>query len=489
MANYALIMGAGDGVRMGRKEKPFLLLSGKPILAHTVKLFEECDFIDKIIIVARKDNLKDADAIVKKEGFSKVKAVVVGGEHRQLSVYNGLKSIKEADYVFIQDAVRPLVTKGVIKATYDAAKEHGAAIPCVPARETVKKGKDVVVETLDRNIIWGVQTPQVFRFSLIKKAYEKAMKENLFGTDDAFLVENLGKKVAIVQGNPENIKITVPTDLILAEALFRTRQKNRIEVKAFAKINREFNIVGKRNDGYHEISSIFQAVDAYDHIVIHRRKNGFSVTGSITTEIEKDFVTKAKNALEHYVGRGLPCRIHIIKGLPISAGIGGGSSDGAAVLVGLNELYSLGLGKDQLKEVAAKVSCDSVFFVSGHGSAHVSGTGEIVRLHEKPPFKYYLLARPHKRLPTQELYDLYDKHGKSFQELAVELCPDVKKLIDFFSNHSKEVGMSGSGPVVFVGFESYEEAESTIKDYGFGNFNGDWFICRPVPNTYEIVHN
>ena len=259
-----------------------------------------------------------------------------------------------------------------------------------------------------------------------------------------------------------------------------------MRIRAFAKINLNLKILNKLPNGYHEIYSIFQAVDIYDTISIFKEQKSFYLTGSIVCSLRENLISKAKRALELFVGRSLPCRIHLIKNIPVSAGLGGGSSDAAATLIGLNKLYELNLNLKQLVKIGLQVGSDVPFFISNMGTALVRGTGEEVELIRRKLSSFYVLARPHKRISTSEMYSLFDKHGKTFSELIQEICPDAKKIYSHFRSASNECGISGSGPTIFAGFNSYKEALERIEEFNFEKFKGDFFICKPSQKTYMI---
>lgn len=221
MKNIAIIVGAGKGKRMGSKAKTFLTLNKIPLLVHSAIHFEQSSLIDEIILVIRKNKIKTAESLVKKNKLKKVTKIIKGGEERQDSVYNALKSIDEADLILVHDVARPFIDQRLIKSCVDVAKKHKAVIPAVLVRDTVKKGRGFVEATVSRDDLWLIQTPQVFEFKLLRKAYNKAKKNRYFGTDDASLVEHLGKKIKIVQGYYDNIKITFPSDIKLGEFLLK----------------------------------------------------------------------------------------------------------------------------------------------------------------------------------------------------------------------------------------------------------------------------
>lgn len=263
--------------------------------------------------------------------------------------------------------------------------------------------------------------------------------------------------------------------------------RKELQIKAFAKINLTLKILRKLSNGYHQIHSVFQAVCLYDTISIFKEKKGFYLTGSVVCPSKDNLITKAKKALENFIGRNLPCKIHLIKNIPISAGLGGGSSDAAATLIGLNKLFSLGLNLKQLAKVGFQIGSDVPFFLQGRSTALVEGIGERIKPIKRKISKVYVLARPHQRINTVEIYSLFDKRGKTFFELVREICPDVKRLYDYFLPISSECGMSGTGPTIFAGFDSYGKAIKSIENFGVEKFNGDFFICEPSDKTFEII--
>lgn len=223
----AIIVAGGKGLRMQMPQrKQYLELNGIPVLAHTLKIFDACSLISEIcLVVPAKDHDYCLNFIVNPLPPSKSIRLVSGGNERQQSVYNGLKSLvmEPDDFVVIHDGVRPFVTDQHIKDCITSARECGAAILAVPVSDTLKIADDhgMIKKTLDRNRIWAAQTPQAFSFELILEAHETAIKKNWKGTDDASLVEAIGKKVRLVQGSRHNIKITTQEDILLARNLLR----------------------------------------------------------------------------------------------------------------------------------------------------------------------------------------------------------------------------------------------------------------------------
>ncbi len=228
LKTVAVIPAAGFGVRMkSERAKQFLSLDGRPILAVTLTVFQECREIDGIVLVAPSSDVGYCrEHIVEKFGFTKVEKIVPGGQRRQDSVRLGIQATEgRYDLVLIHDGVRPVIEKGLLKRVIEAALIHRAVIAALPAKETVKEVNDrhEVVRTVDRHRVWMVQTPQAFRYHDILKAHEQALAQGWEeATDDAFLVEKLGIPVTVVEGSERNIKVTTPYDLELARFLLRS---------------------------------------------------------------------------------------------------------------------------------------------------------------------------------------------------------------------------------------------------------------------------
>lgn len=223
MKRVALIPAAGMGRRMGAAvNKQYLLLDGRPILAHTLELFQKADFIDEIVVVVPAEEIEYCRInVVEKYRMTKVRKILAGGAERQISVLKGLRGLDchDDDVVLIHDGVRPFVTLPTIQRSVDMALQHDGAVVAVPVKDTVKIVKDAfVTSTPARKSLWLAQTPQSFRYKVIRAAHELADAEGFTGTDDASLLERIGKKVHVVIGDYRNIKITTPEDLILAQA-------------------------------------------------------------------------------------------------------------------------------------------------------------------------------------------------------------------------------------------------------------------------------
>jgi len=220
----AVIAAAGSSQRMGEVDKLFGLLGGKPVLTRVVDVFQRCSSIHQIVVVLSQQNLGVGKQLVAKQGWSKVTDICPGGERRQDSVAAGLGRLRNCGWVVIHDGARPLVTEDLIERGLEEASETGAAIAAVPVTETVKVADDdlFIQGTPPRRNLWIAQTPQVFRFDIIAEAYNQ-MKYEV--TDDARLVEQLGYRVKLYMGSYDNIKITTPNDLALAEFLWQKREK------------------------------------------------------------------------------------------------------------------------------------------------------------------------------------------------------------------------------------------------------------------------
>lgn len=487
MKNITILVGAGEGKRIGNKDKTFLIINGKPLLVYSLLPFEKCNLIDKIILVVRKDKAEYAKKIVNEYGFKKVQKIISGGKTRQDSVYNGLSEINNANIALVHDIARPLITESIIKDCIKNAEKFGAAIPVISIKDTIKRGDKFVKRTMDRNNLFLTQTPQAFKYKILKEAHESARKNKFYGTDDASLVERLGYKIKMILGSLKNIKITFPEDIMIVENLLRKEGQDKIEIKAYAKINLDLEILKKLPNGYHEIKSTFQAINLYDTLIISKEKSDFNLTGSVICPMRLNLIIKAKNTLEKYAKRKLPCKIHLIKAIPISAGLGGGSSDAAATIIGLNKIYELGFSSKKLKKIALEVGSDVPFFISGFGRALIEGIGEKIKPLNVENSKIYILARPHKRISTSQMYEEYDKTKKSFFELAKKKCPTIAKAFDYFSKIANRCGMSGSGPTIFAEFSSYNKAIKSIENLDIEKFNGDLFICKSVTRTYELL--
>lgn len=226
----AIVLAAGQGKRMQSKvQKQYLLLKGKPVLFYCLKALEE-SFMDEVILVTGKGEEEYCrKEIVERFGFSKVTKIVTGGKERYHSVINGIKAVEDCDYLFIHDGARPFLDDGILERTYVGVQVNKACVAAMPVKDTIKIADEngFAKETPKRNLVWTVQTPQVFDFALIKKAYEKLEqeeeslgREGILVTDDAMVVEYFcDVPVKLIEGSYRNIKITTPEDLKIAESV------------------------------------------------------------------------------------------------------------------------------------------------------------------------------------------------------------------------------------------------------------------------------
>ena len=222
----AIVLAAGQGKRMGTKtQKQYLGMGGKPVLYYSLRAFEDSELIDEIVLVVGAEQIDYCTReIVSKYGFGKVKCIVEGGAERYHSVVNGLREAEEG-YVFIHDGARPFVNDEILQRVYNEVILHKACVVGMPVKDTIKisDAYGFADSTPDRSFLWQIQTPQVFETSLIKEAYKKLMEsDTIHVTDDAMVVEQmLGHKVKLVIGAYENIKITTPEDLKIAEKFLK----------------------------------------------------------------------------------------------------------------------------------------------------------------------------------------------------------------------------------------------------------------------------
>ncbi len=221
----AIVPSAGRGTRFRSKErKPFAKLYQRPVLSYALKTLQSSPLIGDIILVVDRSSRKIAKELIRRYRITKVKHIVEGGRRRSDSVRKGLRCVnKDVSFVLIHDGVRPFVSKKVIEEAVISAMKSGASVSAVPVKATIKvTGRNRLVKyTPKRKDLWEVQTPQVFKKSLLEKAYKKAGRNRLF-TDDAALIESIGAKVKIVTGDYNNIKITTAEDIKIAEALLRS---------------------------------------------------------------------------------------------------------------------------------------------------------------------------------------------------------------------------------------------------------------------------
>lgn len=221
----AIIAAAGQGKRMGRGiNKVFIPLSHCPVLVHTVRKFSQCEEVDDLVIVTGPDEVAEVKEMLANVNNIKPWKIIAGGSERQYSIANALAAIdKDSEITLVHDGARPLIELEIIQNVIAAARQYNAAGVAVPVKDTIKTvdNQGFITATPPRNTLWAIQTPQAFTTKLLREAYTKAAHDGYLGTDDAGLVERLGVKVKIVPGSYNNIKITTPEDLTIAEALLK----------------------------------------------------------------------------------------------------------------------------------------------------------------------------------------------------------------------------------------------------------------------------
>ena len=228
----AICLAAGQGKRMESKvQKQYLLIQDKPVLYYALKAFQDSPVDEIVLVTGAGEQEYCRREIVEKYNFTKVKAIVAGGKERYHSVYHGLQALSDCDYVLIHDGARPFLTQDIILRCIEGAKEYCACVAGMPVKDTIKlaDAQQNIESTPERSRVWMIQTPQSFEYSLIKEAYTKLIKEENEGkkteipvTDDAMVVEYfLNQKVYLVYGSYENIKITTPEDMRIAEAFVK----------------------------------------------------------------------------------------------------------------------------------------------------------------------------------------------------------------------------------------------------------------------------
>jgi 2-C-methyl-D-erythritol 4-phosphate cytidylyltransferase len=225
-----IIAAAGAGRRMkADRPKQLLVLNDTPILVYTIRKFDRCRLVDRIVVAAPRESVEEVRKLVSAAGFSKAISVVQGGARRQDSVATAMQHMDpDTTIVAVHDAVRPFVSVEEIEAAIHEAEKSGAALLAIPIVDTVKQiRKDRIESTLTRDNLILAQTPQVFRVELLREAFERAKKDEYYGTDESSLVERMDHPVAIIRGSERNIKITRPGDLALARFYLQEEQAAR----------------------------------------------------------------------------------------------------------------------------------------------------------------------------------------------------------------------------------------------------------------------
>ena len=222
----AIVVAAGSSRRMGGQEKLFTMLAGVPVLVRALRPLQAAESIERIVIVTKPERFLTVQDACKEFGITKAAEIVPGGETRAHSVLEGLKAAGEARIVAIHDGARPFVTPALVDALVAAAAEYGAAAPGIPVKDTIKvvDGEGHVLATPDRAALRAIQTPQVFRTTLLRAALEQCLAAGVSPTDDCGAVEAYGAPVLILPGEERNIKLTTPADFLTAEAILLDKQ-------------------------------------------------------------------------------------------------------------------------------------------------------------------------------------------------------------------------------------------------------------------------
>ena len=218
----AIMVAAGRSMRMGGVDKIMAPLMGRPLFAHSLQVFNDCSLIGPIVLVMSPHNIESGRRLVEENGWNKVSDVCAGGERRQVSVRHGLDRIRDAEWSVVHDCARPCITEDLITKGLVEVQQTGAAVAALPVQNTIKSASPglVVTKTLTRDGLWEVQTPQFFRTDLLSKAHRNISQEV---TDDATMVELTGGAIKIFMGSRQNIKVTTPADILIAEAILMQR--------------------------------------------------------------------------------------------------------------------------------------------------------------------------------------------------------------------------------------------------------------------------
>lgn len=236
MKNTAIVLAGGSGSRMKSSvKKQYLMMQGRPVLCHSLEVFQACPRIDEIILVCGKGEIEQCRSnIVEPYGFTKVTDIVEGGKERYHSVHEGLKAITDCTYVLIHDGARPFVDEDILNRVLDELPKCRACVVGMPVKDTIKMSNadGFVDRTLPRELLWSIQTPQSFEYALIREAYDKLAEQEIAEikvTDDAMVAEYiLQLPVKLVEGSYDNIKITTPEDLLLAELILNSRKQTEV---------------------------------------------------------------------------------------------------------------------------------------------------------------------------------------------------------------------------------------------------------------------
>ncbi|MCX7876608.1 MAG: 2-C-methyl-D-erythritol 4-phosphate cytidylyltransferase [Melioribacteraceae bacterium] len=225
MKTYAIIPSGGLGKRANSNlPKQYIKFNNKELIAYTLQVFQSSNLIDEIIVSAKNSYFELLETIKKNFEISKLNLLVEGGDERQDSVFNALRAINanDDDLIVVHDAVRPLITKELIYDAVQTAHDFGAAVVAIKSKDTLLKGNEFVTQYLDRSDVYYVQTPQVFKYKIIKEAFKKAKEDNFVGTDESMLVHRIGYEIKIVKGSYINFKVTTDEDIRLLSMILKS---------------------------------------------------------------------------------------------------------------------------------------------------------------------------------------------------------------------------------------------------------------------------
>jgi 2-C-methyl-D-erythritol 4-phosphate cytidylyltransferase len=220
----AIVPSAGKGTRFSSTaKKTYTCIGSQPVVIHCLMRLQESPLIHEIIPVVALEDMDDFKSLIKCYSLNKIKNVAAGGPQRQDSIYNALSCINQADLIMVHDGVRPFITSPLIESLVQNCTDVDGVIPGLPISDTVKEidHNNLILSTVDRSCLITVQTPQIFQYPVLRKAYDEAYIQGYYGTDDASLIERIGGKVKYIQGSPFNIKITVPEDKVFGEFILQ----------------------------------------------------------------------------------------------------------------------------------------------------------------------------------------------------------------------------------------------------------------------------
>lgn len=233
MKIYSIIPSGGIGKRINTPlPKQYIKFHDKELIAYTLEVFQQSNLVDEIIVASQKEYFDLIEEIKKRFGFSKLTNIVEGGKERQDSVFNAIKSIHadKDDIILVHDAARPMLSPSILEESINTAKEFGAAVVAIKAKDTLFKGNDLITDYVDRNKFYYAQTPQVFKYKILFDAMQKAETENFIGTDESMLVYRAGFDIKIVEGSSLNFKVTTEEDLKLFEKFYDNKSVNCVKL-------------------------------------------------------------------------------------------------------------------------------------------------------------------------------------------------------------------------------------------------------------------